>query len=130
MEFAKLLDPYAEKDRDGKPARTIEGQIKWLTKKGLPRDIIDQAIMKVFNELESGKQFQDDEDTTGGHKLDHYILQTAQDIQQSHLSKQVKELEAFMGKFKEDAVKKYVEAQQESTWKRIKAVFKPGVLAE
>ena len=125
MDFKILLEPYAEPDAQGKPTRTIEAQIKWLTKKGISRSIIDQAILKVFNQLETGMKFEGDAQATAGHKLDHYLLQTAQEIQHAELSKQAKELEAFMTTFKQSAVEEYVKAQKGSVWKRVKAVFRP-----
>lgn len=119
MDFSKLLEPYADPMEDGRPKRTVEAQIKWLIRKNIPKDIIDQAILKVFNELESGKEFEN------GHELDQHLLSVAQEMHQSHLSKQAKELEAFMNKFKENAVQEYIKQQRLSLWKRIKAVFRP-----
>lgn len=124
--FKTLLEPYAEPDEKGVPRRNIEGVIKWLgTRHGLPRDVIDRAILKVFNEMESGLVFEADEKESGGHKLDQYLLKTAQEVQKSDLSKQAAELEVFMTTFKQQAVEQYVKAQRGSAWKRIKAVFKP-----
>jgi hypothetical protein len=126
MEFKKLLEPYSELDEQGSPKRTTEGQIKWLSRRhGLPRDIVDKAILKVYQELEEGLLFDDAEGTTPGHKLDQYLLATAKQIQDENLTMQTQELEKFMNTFKKAAVEKYVKAQQGSVWKRIKAVFKP-----
>src|SRR3972149_4043344 len=90
MDFKKLLEPYSEN------GRTVEGQIKWLTSKQILREYIDLTILKVYNELESGKTFED------GHALDRYLFDTAKAIQDSHLSKQAKELENFMNAFKDN----------------------------
>lgn len=125
--FSTLLEPYAERDKDGNPKRTVEGQIKWLTNRHhLPRDVVDRAILKVYNELEAGLVFKDSEiDGNAGHQLDRHLYNTAQDILKQNVTKQAKELEDFMLKFKQTAVEKYVAAQRGSVWKRVKAVFKP-----
>ena len=126
MDFATLLKPYADIDKStNRPLRTIEGQIKWLARKNIPRNVIDQAILKVYNELQDGLKFEDTKESTGGHKLDQYLLKIAQEIYQSTLEKQAKELESFLSNFRESAVKEYVKVHQNSIWKRIKAVFKP-----
>lgn len=126
MEFKTLLEPYSDPDEKGEPTRTIEGQIKWLERRyQIPRNIIDQAILKVYNELEEGLEFEATEIYTAGHELDHYLLKTAKDLQQEGLTKQAQELELFLSTFKQNAVERYVKAQQGSVWKRIKAVFKP-----
>jgi len=125
--FSTLLEPYAERDKDGVPKRTIEGQIKWLTNRHhLPKDVVDRAILQVYNELEEGKKFEDSEtDGAAGHQLDRYLYNVAQDIIKQSVKKQAKELEDFMLKFKKSAVEKYVATQRGSVWKRVKAVFKP-----
>jgi len=125
MDFKALLQPYADPDPQGNPVRTIEGQIKWLNKKGIPRNLIDQAIWKVYDELDRGLKFESDDQSNAGHKLDQYLLKVSQEMQQSELSKQAQELEAFMTTFKQNAIEEYVKAQQGSVWKRMKAVFKP-----
>lgn len=128
MDFKTLLEPYCDLDASGSPKRTVEGQIKWLTKRhGIERSAVDQAILKVFNELETGLTFEDDSESTAGHKLDQYLLKAAETIQQAALDKQTKELEVFMTTFKQSAVEEYVRAQRGSAWKRIKAVFRPTI---
>jgi hypothetical protein len=114
MNFKELLEPYKEN------GRTIEGQIKWLNSKGIARNFIDQAILKVFSELETGTKHSD------GNALDHYLLQVAKDLQTAELEKQARELEVFMTTFKQSAVEEYVKAQRGSIWKRVKSVFKPA----
>ena len=86
---------------------------------------MDKAILKVYNELETGLTFEADEDGSAGHHLDKYLLKIAQELQEATLTKQAQELEAFMSIFKANAVEQYVKAQQGSVWKRVKAVFKP-----
>jgi len=112
MDFKKLLEPYSEN------GRTIEGQIKWLTSKQILREYIDLTILKVYNELESGKKFED------GHALDRYLFDIAKAIQDLHLSKQAKELENFMNAFKENWEKEFKNRTKLTFFQRIKAVFK------
>lgn len=125
--FDALLEPYAERDAAGNPKRTVEGQIKWLTgRHHLPKDIVDRAILKVYNELETGLKFEDSEtDGSAGHQLDRYLFDSAQELMKQNVTKQKKELEDFLIKFKQSAVEKYVQQQRGSVWKRVKAVFKP-----
>jgi len=127
VNFTTLLEPYCERDKDGVPKRTVEGQIKWLTNRHhLPRDVVDRAILQVYNELDEGKKFEDSEaNGTAGHQLDRYLYDVAQDIIKQSVKKQAKDLEDFMLKFKKSAVEKYVASQRGSVWKRVKAVFKP-----
>lgn len=113
MDFEKLLEPYKEN------GRTIEKQIQWLTGKLIPRNFIDQAVLRVFGDLENGTTF------TDGNALDQFLLKVARDLYTEEVSKQAKELESFMTNFKQDAVKEYVKVQQGSVWKRLKAVVKP-----
>lgn len=126
MDFKSVLEPYADCDADGTPRRTTEGQIKWLMRKGLPRAVIDQAILKVYNELQAGRVFKGDVNGTAGYYLDQYLLESAKEIQQAEVEKQARDLEAFLGAFKQTAVEQYIKAQRGSVWKRIKAVFKPS----
>jgi hypothetical protein len=126
MDFKTLLAPYSGVDKDGNPKRTVEGQIKWLTNRHhYPRDVVDKAILRVYNELEGGKVFEADENGSAGHNLDRYIFDVCKELVEANVTKQAKELEAFLMKFKETAVEKYVNEQRGSVWKRVKAVFKP-----
>jgi len=113
MDFKELLKPYEEN------GRTIEGILKWLISKGVARNFIDQAILRVFGDMENGTTFPD------GNALDQFLLKVARDLEKDDLVKQAKELESFMTNFKQDAVKEYVKVQQGSVWKRLKAVVKP-----
>lgn len=114
MNFKELLEPYKE------GGRTVEGQIKWLSgRHQIARNFIDQAVLQVFSELESGATHDD------GNALDQYLLKVAKDLETVSLEKQAKELEIFMTTFKQTAVEEYVKLQQGSVWKRLKAVFKP-----
>lgn len=126
MDFKTLLEPYAEHDKDGNPTRTVEGQIKWLLNRHhYPRDVVDKAILRVYNELEGGLVFGDDDSGSAGHNLDQHLRKACEEIVAANVTKQAKELEDFLIKFKETAVEKYVAEQRGSAWKRIKAVFKP-----
>ena len=65
LDCKKLLEPYSEN------GRTVEGQVKWLTKKSIPPDVIGIAIKSVYSEIANGKIFAD------GHELDRYLLDIA-----------------------------------------------------
>lgn len=119
MNFEQLLEPYAERQPDKRALRTAEGQIRWLQKKGLPRDIVDKALLTVYTELEGGKSF------ASGHDLDLYLYEVAKGMQEAEAAKQVKELEAFMATFKQQAVDEYRKLSKSTVWRRIKAVFRP-----
>jgi len=126
MDFKTLLGPYAEPDKDGNPTRTVEGQIKWLINRHrLPQDVVDKTILKVYNELESGRVFEADESGSAGHNLDRYLYETAKEMLDQNVTRQAQELEKFMSQFKQNAVEEYVAAQRGSVWKRVKAVFRP-----
>jgi hypothetical protein len=103
MNMQKLLEPYAEGG-----ARTVEGIMKWLLGKGVPQQHIDQAIISVFHEMESGKTF------PGGHELDRYILEVANNFHKSELSDNAKKLEEFFNAFV---------TKKRPLWDRVKAVF-------
>jgi hypothetical protein len=95
MQFKTLLEPYAE---DG--LRTVEGQIKWLQTKNLPKVYIDKAILFVYDELDRGKIFDN------GHELDQYLLAKAKDLWDQEAKDSVTKLEDFFqqmkSKWKED----------------------------
>ncbi len=65
IDFEKLLEPYSE------GGRTVEAQIKWLSKKGFSGTVIDTAMSEVYLELSRGKKFKN------GHELDRYLLKKA-----------------------------------------------------
>jgi hypothetical protein len=88
MELNKLLEPYSE---DG---RTIEGQVKWLLNKGIPKDHIDKALLSVYADLEKGKTFE------SGHHLDHELLRVAKDSHTSEITEQIAKLESFFNGLK------------------------------
>ncbi len=108
MDLGQLIEPYAERDDKGNPARTIEAQIKWLLKKGIPRDHIDKAILSVYSEIEKGKTY------ASGHDLDHALLDAAKGSHHAEISDSVRKLEDFFNGLKTPAA---------SRWKHLKAVF-------
>ena len=83
MDLNELLKPYSSH------GRTIEGQIKWLLSKGIPREHIDKAILSVYDEIARGRTFED------GKALDHYLLEVAHGHHQSELSESIAKLEGF-----------------------------------
>ena len=118
MDFAKLCEPYKEN------GRTPQGQIKWLTSKGIPKDKIDQAMLVVYDEIDRGKIFEN------GHEFDRYLLETAQGLHKASLDDEVQKLQRFFDGFKskwgEDLTKLAQSMNQKPRlMKRIKAVFRP-----
>lgn len=113
MDFKVLLEPYKEN------GRTIEGILKWMISKGVARNFIDMAILRVFGDMENGTTF------PNGNELDQFLLKVAKDFEKDDLAKQAKEIETFMTTFKQTAVEEYVRTHQASVWKRMKSVFKP-----
>jgi len=89
MNLTELLAPYSEPQPDGTPLRTVEGQVKWLLSKSIPRSHIDQAVLSVYDEIERGKTF------ASGADLDHYLLEVATHLHKVELTDSVVKLEAF-----------------------------------
>lgn len=126
MNFTELLEPYAERDPStGEAKRTVEGQMKWLLRKGFPKDVVDRALLEMFHTLKGGTTFTDENGNLSGHHLDQYLFKLAKGLMDADLTRQSEQLNQFLVKFKEDAVKEYVKGHKNSVWKRVKAVFKP-----
>lgn len=90
MEFNKLLEPYSEGG-----LRTVEGQIKWLQTKQIPKVYIDKAVLFVYDELDRGKRF------PNGHELDQYLFKKAREFWDTEVSSSVETLEKFFQGMKE-----------------------------
>ena len=89
MNFQELYEPYATKE-----APNVSDQIKWLQKQGFPQNIIDQALLVVYTELEKGKIFVSDKHSSAWN-LWMYIKGIATDLQKQELEIYVKNLEEF-----------------------------------
>lgn len=89
MDFKSLLAPYSEN------GRTPEGQVLWLTtRKGIPQDVADKAMLYVYDELVRGKVF------ASGRELDLYLLEVAQRMVQASAEEHASELGNFMAGIK------------------------------
>lgn len=84
MDLGKLIEPYSEN------GRTIGGQIKWLSSKGMPQHIIESAMSFVYKEVELGKTF------ANGSELDKELLLVARKTFDKELEKQLKERLSFI----------------------------------
>ena len=71
LNYAELIAPYADPTEPGGAPRTPEGQREWLTKKGVPGEIVDLAMAAVYAGLAEGKTYAD------GKALDHAIRDAA-----------------------------------------------------
>jgi hypothetical protein len=69
MNYEELLKPYSE---DG---RTVEGQVRWLRRKGIKEDIIAHAIMDLYQGLSNGVTYEN------GHALDQALVLIAMQTQ-------------------------------------------------
>lgn len=106
MDFKALLEPYSEN------GRTIEGQIKWLQKKGLHQESIDLAMLDVYGEIEKGKSF------ANGTALDHYLLAAAISRENGELISQYEKLCAKAAKM--DYLKKHEAGRLKRAWMVLK----------
>lgn len=84
MNFQELYQPYATKE-----APSVSEQIQWLLKQGIPQNIIDQALVLVYTEIEKGKTFPNAKD------LWLYLKGIATDLQKKESEAYLKNLEKF-----------------------------------
>jgi hypothetical protein len=63
LNFDELLRPYVEN------GRTLEGQIRWLRKKGVPPLVMERALQDIYLGLHSGVAY------PSGNDLDQALLQ-------------------------------------------------------
>jgi hypothetical protein len=62
LNFEALIRPYIEN------GRSLEGQVRWLRKKGIHPHAVEQAIQEVYTGMQLGKVYQD------GNDLDYALL--------------------------------------------------------
>lgn len=77
ISYEKLHEPYK-----GPDSPSVQAQIAWLQKKGIPLEHIQSAMMHVYGELARGeKAFKDtvinERPYSAGAQLDHYLLSVA-----------------------------------------------------
>jgi hypothetical protein len=111
MDYKKLLEPYAEN------GRTVEGQVTWLTKKGIAKTYIDQALIFVYDEVERGKVY------PSGHDLDRALFTKSQELMKADMEVSLKQLELFhetlRKKWGDDLSKLVASVQKTPLWKKI-----------
>ncbi len=111
MDYKKLLEPYSEN------GRTVEGQVTWLTKKGIAKTYIDQAMIFVYDEVDRGKVY------SNGHELDRALYDKAQELMKSDAEVNLKQLELFHDtlrkKWGEDLSKLLTMVKKTPLWKKI-----------
>ena len=119
MDFQKLYEPYVTKE-----APLVTEQIKWLQKQGIPQHIIDQAMIKVYDEIERGKVFNAEGKHTSTWALWMYLQEIARGLQKKELEVYVKNLESFHENIRQkwnDDLNKLAELERKKwpLWKKI-----------
>jgi hypothetical protein len=66
-----------------------QGQIKWLLKQGIPANVVDEAMISVYEEIRGGKTF------VSGFEFDQYLLSVARGMQKKELDDHIIKLENF-----------------------------------
>lgn len=103
MDFEALHEPYK-----GSESPSVAAQIAWLGRKGIPAEIIDKALLVVYDELSRGRVIEPQGEHSAGFMLDNYLLGTAQAMVTATVEAKHKELSEFLGgirqKWEEDLV--------------------------
>src|SRR3972149_3690460 len=111
MDYKKLCEPYAEN------GRTPEGQIAWLTKKSIPKAIIEQAMLYTYDEMERGRAYEN------GHELDRALFARAQTLEKEAALASLRLMEEYHQKLRdqwgEDLQKVASATKKTPLWKRI-----------
>jgi len=105
MDFKELHAQFKDEH-----SPSVEGQIRWLQKQGFTQAQIEQAMIDVYSEIERGEVT-----FNNGFELDQYLLERAKKIRTEELTMQIKRMEEFVSKIKQQAVEEY-KAQQEKPW--------------
>lgn len=118
MEMKELHKRWKD---DSSPS--VEGQIRWLQKQGFAQHHLEQALITMYGEIESGKipmvyelegreslfrsakEPPPDERWAGreiadGNELDQYLLNVAKQIRTDELTAMIKNMEQFEAKLK------------------------------
>lgn len=116
LSFESLHATYRSDD-----SPSPQAQIRWLLKQGFNPNIVDQAMILVYEELRIGKVF------VNGFMLDQYLLSKAKELQQKELDDHIIKLERFYvdmrSRWNKESKGEVDEAGQpvepKSFWKRI-----------
>jgi hypothetical protein len=90
MDFKALHEPYKDE-----ASPSVEVQIKWLKKLGIPDHVIDQAMITVYTEIE-----QKEKTFATGAELNLYLRDTARRLHTEELGAYIKHLEKFEAKMR------------------------------
>lgn len=91
MDFTELHKPYEDNQ-----SPSVAMQVKWLQGKGIPMDVIDKALLVVYDEVQRGKTFVAEGPLTAGGALDRYLLSVAQGMALKDAELHHKELSDFL----------------------------------
>ena len=91
MDIKKLHEQYKDE-----ASPSVELQIRWLRRMGFEQHQIDQAIITVYSDIETGKKHFAD-----GSQLNLYLKTVASQIRTDELAAYVSKLEQFEAKLKE-----------------------------
>jgi uncharacterized protein (DUF2132 family) len=112
MNIKELHERFKDDD-----SPSVEGQVRWLQKQGFAQHQIEQAMLKVYDEIDRGLvTFEGDRK---GFRLDQYLLQTAKQIRTEELSQQIKSIEDFHARLKAQWEEDLRKKQRKPWYKRI-----------
>jgi len=120
MDYNKLYEPYQTKE-----APLVTDQVKWLQKNGFPQHIIDQSLVKVYDELDRGRKFEADEKHSATWHLWNYLREVARELHKVELEAYLKNLEAFQAKLRENWNEdlRAIARKNESWWRTVYEVL-------
>jgi len=95
MDYGKLYAPYSTLE-----APSPVDQIKWLTQNKIPDNIIEQAMMSVYEEVSRGRVFEATKDHNATHVFWMYLLDVARKLHGDEVDLKVNHLQEFHGKLK------------------------------
>ena len=116
MNFDELYAPYVTEE-----APSYLDQIPWLKKNGVADHIVDQAMIKVYGEMERGKTFEADEHHSATWHQWMYLKQVADEMGKEELQVYARHLEQF-----HDKLKREIDEEWESMnmWQKLWAVIR------
>ena len=111
IKFEQLHAPYK-----GPESPSPAAQVKWLLTKQIPTNVVEQAMVSVYDELDRGKKF------ASGFELDRYLLSVAQAFHKRDSEAHLQALENFhqhmRTKWNED-LRKLVLIKKVPLWKKV-----------
>lgn len=114
MDFVKIHERFKDND-----SPCVEGQIRWLQKQGFAQHQIEQAMISLYSAIERGEKA-----PKNGFELDQLLLAEAKKIRTEELREQVKRMESFVEKIKQQAIDEYRAKQGKPWYKKIISAIK------